>query len=1031
MPITEAKVQPAYPEELVQIAKEKGYKAANLDFLDKLLLEFKASAQGNINIEVPKHISISNQDITAHLNQYAPKWQEQWVKFCELQGSDENLGPEAITKLAEIQASIKQAFTGSKTLKTEDLDQAENWMVRSTGEEDRVDVANPGGNESVPSDTASINPSIAQVVASYFSEKSMSQRLKSGENITAKPPLMACLIQKLIGEKEEAELPPVSGVIYTDGSGNVRIQAAPGHGELVVNSKGNFDNIFVTKENVVHQYLGDKKIRLVPKFDFENKKINLEEVSNVEFAKDTSLSEEVSMNLAKFANFVEAKYGMRMDLEFVFDPNSKMINIVQSRPIPLGKRKGLIPSALSDDFIAANKPPYSDGQIITPDVMTAKAITNKAEILVCDTIDEALGVFLKDKDNKIKAVIINKASPDTSHEAGFFSSQAIPVIYAAQYDLVKGWADNLNDNILIIDPQRASIYQINQAQFQESLIQEGVFRSTLAPFVTPIKREFAQGPSNEYPQIQAKSIGELVIEARTNPEATQRLFRFVHDEIGVQATKSYDQKAIDDDIKQLLTYPSTQEDFQSHAETLAHLLNFVVSVKIKKEIAASTYEQLIINGMELHKALKEIEANPQDPQTKIHYLDVHQKFKGLMVSEGAKDVLSTSVRQEIRTSDEKEVLKQQVIEAGFDLTKVDEKDFLNLARHKVYLFRDEDQQKWLSFCYSSCQKGESEALQILVGDVIKLGLKDYWMNTNFLNAYNNNQDNALSTLNAEYSKNLAAGENILKASKMIDRLEHQIGQWAKPENFNKLFEKEFKKNVIEINQLLSIDSENKLAANIAVKQLYRLTDVIDLSIKQLQNSHLYEDKEQQVENFRAMLGEFFTLMNTNVEVNKDRAENMKSFLDEKSGSKQSSEMLSSKDFSVINADFFQDSSIEFYRGVKQRVTLADLHTLIHQTLLGSVAKKSGIFSQDLMKVLPEFVSATNNNILNSKYSDFANASFREKLSSPSIKLSYVNADHPYINLNYNIPLREHSAILKMQYNINDKESLLQKDFIFS
>lgn len=145
----------------------------------------------------------------------------------------------------------------------EGMEEGKKQMVRSTGDEDRVDVANPGGNESVPSDGDKISSSIGAVISSYFSKKSMSQRLKSGEEITSNPPLMPCLIQELVGETSKDNLPPVSGIIYTD-SKNVRVQAAYGHGELVVNSKGNFDNFFVTNEDVVHQYIGDKKVRIVP-----------------------------------------------------------------------------------------------------------------------------------------------------------------------------------------------------------------------------------------------------------------------------------------------------------------------------------------------------------------------------------------------------------------------------------------------------------------------------------------------------------------------------------------------------------------------------------------------------------------------------------------------------------------------------------------------------------------------------------------------------------------------------------------------
>jgi hypothetical protein len=104
--------QKNYPEELISLAKENGYKAANLDFLDSILLEFNEQSKASIAIEVPKHISISNKNIVAHLNNHASLWQEKWQEFCQLQGDlNDNLEPTAIIKLKEIQEIIHAAFS--------------------------------------------------------------------------------------------------------------------------------------------------------------------------------------------------------------------------------------------------------------------------------------------------------------------------------------------------------------------------------------------------------------------------------------------------------------------------------------------------------------------------------------------------------------------------------------------------------------------------------------------------------------------------------------------------------------------------------------------------------------------------------------------------------------------------------------------------------------------------------------------------------------------------------------------------------
>gem|GEM_PF-2113450 len=969
---------------------------------------------------IPKHISISNQAVVTHLNEYAPLLKEKWQEFTVLQGSaDESLNPQAIDKLREIQGMIQVAFNGENKIIVEGMNPDAKQMVRSTGDEDRVDVANPGGNESVPSDSDSISSSIGIVISSYFSEKSMSQRLKSGEDITKSPPLMPCLIQELVGETLSSKFPPVSGVVYTDAR-NVRIQAAHGHGELVVNSKGNFDNFFVTNEDVVHQYIGDKKVRIIPKLNEQDNKLELEEVENTEFAKHPSLSEEQSMRLAKFSKFVQSKYGMRMDLEFVFDPNNNKINIVQARPIPEGKRRGVAPSALSNDFISREKPAHIDGEIITPDVMVTKAITSKDEVIICKSIDQALTSYLKSKDSKIKAVIIDKTAPDTSHEAGFFTSQAIPVIYADDYAKAENWVQNLEENNLVIDPQHSSIYQISKDQYQDSLIEEGIFRSSLAEHVTPIKREFAQGPINEFPVVKAKTIGELVIESRINPDATQKLFRFIQDETELKECKLYGEQEIKEDLKKLLTFPANDEEFIEQKETLANLLNFITSIKNEKEIASSTYEQLIITGLELYKSMKEVDANPQDAEIKLNYLNIHQKFNGLISSKGKSGILSTSLFNEIATHDLKKKLRIEVTQAGFDLSNVDESQFLNLARHKAHLINEEDRSKWLSFCYKECQTPErAEKLEALVNNIIELDLKDYWMNVNFLSKYEESKEMALPKLQAEYEQNLESSSDILKASKLIDRMEHQIGQWSEPKNFKKLFEKELQPKIEEITGLITFSEENKLSSNLASKQLYRLVDAIDLSIKQLQNSPLYEDKELQVQNFRLMLGEFFKVMESQVgEQHPDRIMEMKKFLQSKDSSNEEVELLPSENFSVIKADFFQDSGLGYGFIDVTGKSLADLYTLVHQTLLSSIGRKSIDTSHSLIKNLPKFLKEINDKILSERSINFV----KSQMYSIGDKISFLYTENsfPHINLYYKIPLRAHSGTLKLEYNINTK-----------
>ncbi len=250
-------------------AKEYGYKTANLMYLKDII---SSTANEKIKTEIPSFVAIKDEITRQHLSDYAPGWENAWNEFVAIIARDgtRRLSDQAKIGLTNIQKLILKCFT-EHPISTENLSafigselkETDLVMVRSTGKEDSTDLSNPGGNESVPSEVKDISSSIAKVIASYFGEKSFTQRLNGGDDIT-KFPFMPVLVQKMIRETKNNAV--ISGVIYSD-NGSTRIQAAPGHGELIVNSKGNFDNYYITTENMIYADLRTKDKRLVTKWD--------------------------------------------------------------------------------------------------------------------------------------------------------------------------------------------------------------------------------------------------------------------------------------------------------------------------------------------------------------------------------------------------------------------------------------------------------------------------------------------------------------------------------------------------------------------------------------------------------------------------------------------------------------------------------------------------------------------------------------------------------------------------------------------
>ena len=257
-----------------------GYKTANLFELQKIIKSFNKTKQP-IKVQVPEFVGISSNLVVNALNKVDFNIAEQWKIVLDTIPSDEKKSqalackkiPESfwiaqknfITKLRtafnklnkenpfEFNKQHKQALTDLFITANQN-----KLMVRSTGKEDTRKLANAGGNESI----ANVEPTMdgiltaaQEVIASYFSEKSLNQRLGLGD-ITLFSEEIFCplLIQRMIGEIKGKEIPSC-GVMFTeeveggisykeelDESGKIKttgislIQAAYGHNELVVNS---------------------------------------------------------------------------------------------------------------------------------------------------------------------------------------------------------------------------------------------------------------------------------------------------------------------------------------------------------------------------------------------------------------------------------------------------------------------------------------------------------------------------------------------------------------------------------------------------------------------------------------------------------------------------------------------------------------------------------------------------------------------------------------------------------------------------
>ena len=357
----------------------------------------------------------------------------------------------------------------------------EKLMVRSTGKEDTDELANAGGNESV----ANVGPSTPQileairiVVASYFSERSLAQRVAAGDRSLPGTPFTPILIQRMVGEKNGEPL-PLCGVMFTEETegalskarlrdsndqikttGITLVQAAYGHNEGVVNSIVAVDTHLVSNQGNTYSVVRPKRFRIAP-----TEALTLARRNNPDdLIQHQALSQEAILALKYLAVELENFYKKPMDVEYVIDEKARIIYIVQARPI-IHNPDQPSPTYLDFDNPVIAKMSSVQGQTIGVGGGALQLISRSNEVIATRTIGDALTAYLDRKDkNIIKVILVGEMAPATSHEATTFRSELKPVICIPDnFSDVEQWLSD--EHKLIIDTQQQRVAQWTNEEF--------------------------------------------------------------------------------------------------------------------------------------------------------------------------------------------------------------------------------------------------------------------------------------------------------------------------------------------------------------------------------------------------------------------------------------------------------------------------------------------------------------------------------------------------------------------------------------
>lgn len=794
-------------------------------------------------LRVPEFYSLSNDFIQEHLNRHVPKWRETFEQFKTAQQSNKRITKEASQELEALRKLIIKAFEEHliedpkvhiflEILTTKNA----TLMVRSTGEEDTADAANPGGNKSIAGvspNIEAVTKAIGQVIASYFSEKSLKQRLLAENNDITKAAFVPVLLQRMVGEPyngaENTDDIVRSGVMYTSKT-LTKIQAAPGHGDAVVNNQLTVDTYRVTREQIVYSAIAKKAERLVPT------EKGLQWKKNPKFLQNTpALPEDVVLRLEQAAQAIEDHYGEAMDVEFVYDVKEDIIYLVQARPIPAGLVKSVIPCSIPSDkisdlnvLIQTKDITKHDALVIVPAGFAARIITEPKQLLVCDTIEQALDSYLAEDNPVVHGVIIRESAGSTSHAAAQFSSQAIPVLHISDHDDINTWKDHAEHPALMIDPQRGQVLLWHKAQGSEeqakSLLAEGMFTYPVAPVTA--SSLFTRIPTLE----NNTSLGTAI---RTNPKKTALMLM---QKLDATVTRSQD----DDRYSQLVTKIDSLEAVKINdanplaleALKLIRMITFRLAQAEPKILPI--FEHVLVLCEEIERSILRYQNNTENT---VEHLSLVALLKSLVIYKGDQRFFSDSIMQIMQ-----EKKARELISTNTKLTSIQLEYLTQFLKLMKIAFSSDTQKSWNEFATFCVSTPETiQKLAFIITYSVENQIESSLVNEIFRQYKDDgiSYSDILDKLHQDCvnSQKIVQEAKIDQAKQTISSWEKRISEWSDPDKFDLLWQQYQQEIVPLIDTLGMYEEETQIQ-----KKKQSINDNTDDS-----DDEYYEDDNKETE----------------------------------------------------------------------------------------------------------------------------------------------------------------------------------------
>jgi hypothetical protein len=454
-------------------------------------------------LEIPLPEGIASDHVVHFLEQTKPEIFDHWSALAKLYADHSTDIPflqtqEAHHHLEQIDRLIKEAFSEAKDL--EAIQAPLDWlkkreeagdflMIRSTGAEDSKKLANAGGNLSrsyIRATPEEFMEAVGSVVASYFGERSLQNRIDSQINPFEEPLQLAVTAQRLIGEPiggaSRSDEIPVSLVVFTNEPLYIgeekfrvmRISASFGHGEGVVGNQGiATDTVLLLRsesqpDELYVLYDNQKKpTRLAPLEKDGN--ISLDKLKNPKYLVNRrALTDRDLIQIYRSSIVMESFYEERpTDIEAVV--KNGIVYFVQARPV---NRKPLLPTFLRGKEGSVDR---LQVESLVPGKASVLVIKEEKEILFAPTLEMAEQLSAARGINSYQLIVVAQPEPQNSHPVVNFSSLGIPCLWTSDPAAVQSLLSKIDSHhSVVVCMQTASIHLWDQtkAPLEES-IEEG------------------------------------------------------------------------------------------------------------------------------------------------------------------------------------------------------------------------------------------------------------------------------------------------------------------------------------------------------------------------------------------------------------------------------------------------------------------------------------------------------------------------------------------------------------------------------